>query len=193
MRRVRVRRRVLVGAAVIAGLAAVWALWPDPVPPWSPGAVIPVEQVAVFYRNNEAAADRQLRGRLIRIAVTPTTIRRGGFPPGQPPPDPRPPIAVFRAEMWPIPTLPDGTPGISGDVEFQFPSHEAAAGLKLGQPVVIEGVCDGIRRSWPGGRISVGSQSVLDQVWTVIQRARRESYTELRVLVFRDCRVVPDP
>jgi hypothetical protein len=194
MRRVRVRR-VLAGAAVVAGLAVVvWALWPDPVPPWPPGAVVPVEQVAAFYRDHEAAADRQLRGHPIRVAVTPLTIYRGDYPPGQHPPYEDPPTAVFRAEMWPLPTNPhDGRPLLPGDVEFRFPSHEAAAGLKTGQPAVIEGVCDGVWRSSPGRLLKGGTPSVFDRVREGLRRAQREDYTEFRILVFRDCRVVGGP
>jgi hypothetical protein len=190
----RVRRRVLVGAAVVAGLAAaVWVLWPNPVPEWPPEAVVPIEEIAAHYRDHEAAADRRLRGRTIRVAVTPTTIHSGGYPPGQVPTYARPPTAVFRAEIWPIPTEADGRPLLRGDVEFRFPTREAAAGLQIGQLAVIEGVCDGVQRSWPGGRVSMGSPSVLDRVWNGILRPRRASYPQLRVLVFRDCRVVAGP
>jgi hypothetical protein len=168
MRRVRVSRRVVVGAAVVAGLAAaVWVLWPNPVPDWPPGAVIPVGEIATLYRDNEAPADRELRGRSVRVAVTPSSV--SGAHPSIPLPHSGPPIAHATAGLWKVPTTADGDPMAHGDVQFRFPALAALGGLQPRQPAVIEGVCRGVERYNQGTR------------------------AELRFLVFEDCRVVADP
>jgi hypothetical protein len=150
----------------VAGVGAVgYQVWrEDPAPLWPPGAIIPVEEIAALYRDNEAAGDRELRGRPVRVAVTPTSI--SGAHPSIPPPHRGPPKAHGTAGLWPIPMIEGKWPAASGDVQFRFPDLAALGGLQPGQSAVIDGVCRGVERH------NVGTRD------------------ELRFLVFENCRVV---
>jgi hypothetical protein len=164
-------RLVLLGAAV-AGLVVLGCQVGDeePAPAWAPGAVIPVEEIAALYKKNEAAADRELRGRPVRVAVTPTTVTWGAHP-TLPLPHKGPPTAHATAGLWQIPITPSGDPLTFGDVQFRFPDHATLGGLQPERPapVLIEGVCRGVERYNQG------------------------TWADLRFLAFDNCRVVVGP